>query len=131
MSTITPIELKGREIFKIKAIASGQNLPYAKDSKLAGQTFNQYLYNGIVFTANVADDFVTWKNNGKLYSVDLLPGTYVNDEGETVKSLQLAGCTNMDQEKSMAQVEADLNKIYRDASPVEVSEDLLASLQQA
>jgi len=131
MSTITPIELKGREIFKIKAVASGQNLPYSKDSKLAGQTYNQYTHNGIVFTANSADDFVTWKNSGKLYSVDLKPGTYVNADGETVNSLQLVACTNMDQEKSMAQVESDLNKIYRDASPVTVTDDFINSLQNA
>lgn len=129
MSTITPIELKGREIFKIKTIAS--DMPYDKSSKLAGQTYNRYSHNGTVFTVNSTDEFVIWKNSGKLYSVDLLPGTRINDEGETVKSLQLAGCTNMDQEKSMAQVESDLNKIYRDASPVTVSDELLASLQGA
>lgn len=129
MSKITPIELKGREILKIKTISS--DMPYDKDSKLAGQTYNRYSQNGTVFTVNSADEFVSWKNSGKLYSVDLLPGTRTNDDGETVDTLQLVGCTNMDQEKSMAQVESDLNKIYRDASPVAVSDDLLASLEKA
>lgn len=129
MSTKTPIELKGREIFKIKTISS--NMPYDKDSKLAGQTYNRYSHNGIVFTVNSADEFVQWKNSGKLYSVDLMPGTRTNDEGETVDTLQLVGCTNIDQETSMARAESELNKIYRDANPVEVTEDLLSALQQA
>lgn len=129
MAKNTPLELKGREIFKIKTIAS--DMPYDKDSKLAGQTYNRYSHNGIVFTVNSADEFVQWKNSGKLYSVDLMPGTRTNDEGETVDTLQLVACTNIDQETSMAKAESDLNKIYRDASPVTVSEDLLASLEQA
>ena len=129
MSTNTPQELKGREILKIKTISS--NLPYNKDSKLAGQTYNRYSHNGIVFTANSADEFVTWKNAGKLYSVDLMPGTRTNDDGETVQTLALVACTNIDQETSMAKAESDLQKIYRDASPVTVSEDLINSLQNA
>lgn len=129
MSTTTPQELKGREIFKIKTISS--NLPYSKDSKLAGQTYNRYSHNGIVFTANSQDEFVTWKNSGKLYSVDLMPGTRTNDDGETVQTLALVACTNIDQETSMAKAESDLQKIYRDASPVAVTSELLDSLQNA
>ena len=58
------------DIHKIRLIDSG-NLYDAK-TKLAGQTFSRYQFNGVVFTVNDKDRFIDLKNTGKLYSVELL-----------------------------------------------------------
>ena len=58
------------DIHKIRLIDSG-NLYDAK-TKLAGQSFSRYQFNGVVFTVNDKDRFIDLKNTGKLYSVELL-----------------------------------------------------------
>jgi hypothetical protein len=130
MSTNT-LEIKGRQVLTIKALASGKNLPYGKDTKLAGKSYNQYTYNGTVFIVNTEDDFVSWKESGKLYSATFTEG-FVDKEVDgamtKVATLQLVGCTNIDQEISMATTEATLGKIYKDVEATAVNESIMDAI---
>lgn len=125
------LEIKGRQVLGIKTISSGNSYNVDKDHKLAGKTYNLYQYNGIVFTVNSEDEFASWKNNGKLYSVTFNEGSRemeVNGAMTSVPTLQLVGCTNIDQEVSMAQTESTLRRIFKDEEAAPVSESLLDSL---
>lgn len=125
------MELKGRQVLKIKAISTNKKYNVEEGHPFYGQTFNTYQYNGIAFTVNSNDEFVKWRDNGELFSVDFAEGTRereVDGAMVTVPTIQLVGCTNIHQEVSMAKAEATLAKIYRSADTTEVSEDLLSSL---
>lgn len=130
MST-NKLEIKGRQVLGIKALANGKKLPYGKDTKLAGKFYNQYVYDGIVFNVNTEDDFVTWKENSKLYSVTF-DQTFADKEVEgvmtKVPALNLNFCTNIDQEISMAQTESTLRKIFKDEDAVAVDADVMDAI---
>jgi hypothetical protein len=46
----------------------------------------------------------------------------------TVPTLRFVGCTNIKQEVSMAQAEATLAKIYRDAETTAINDEVLEGL---
>lgn len=98
------MEIKGREVLKIKAIAGTKD--YAADSKLKGEQYRLFAFGGKVFIANVKDAFCTAFDTGKVYSIDL----GVNDEG----LLSLDGFTSIDQEMNMAKTEAMLKVFTAD-----------------
>lgn len=125
------MELKARQVLKIKTIATGKKYDVEEGHSLHGQTYNLYQYEGIVFTVNSNDDFVNWRDAGTLFSVDFQEGTRdkeVDGQMVKVKTLQLTGCTNINQEISMAKAEATLTKIYRDAETTEISDDVMSEL---
>ena len=122
------IELKGRQVLKIKTVSTGNKYKVDKDHKWFTSSFNNYSFNGTVFSVNQDDEFIAWKNSGKLYAVDLKTGTRTNDDGESVPTLQMVSCVNVDQEIAMAQTESTLNKIFNGDAVEAISEDLLASL---
>ena len=126
------MEIKGRQVLKIKEVSVNNKYSVEEGHSLFGQTYNLYQYNGIVFTVNTKDEFVQWRNSGELFSVDFTEGTRDKEvDGQFVKvqTLQLVGCTNLKQEVSMAKAEAVLARIYRDAETSEITDDLLAALQ--
>jgi hypothetical protein len=127
------MELKGRQVLKIKEIATGIKYNVDEEHTMYGQTYNRYQYNNIVFTVNSNDEFVAWRKDGTLFSADFVEGTRereIDGEMVPVPTLQLVSCTNINQEVAMATAEAKLAKIYKEAAVEEVNEDLLNSLQK-
>jgi hypothetical protein len=125
------LEIKGRQVLGIKTISSNNPYNVDKDHKFHGKTYNLYQYNGTVFTVNSEDEFASWKNSGKLYSVTFTEGSRdVEVDGAMTKvaTLQLVGCTNIDQEVSMAQTESTLRRIFKDEEAVAVNEDVMAAI---
>jgi len=125
------MELKGRQVGKIKLISTGNKYNVEEGHPFYGQTYNLYQFNGIAFTVNSNDEFVKLRDTNKLFSVDFVEGTREREiDGQLVKvpSLQLVSSTSIDFEVNMAKTESVLNKIYRDAETTEVSEDLFAEL---
>ncbi len=115
------INLKGREILKIKALAG--TFDYDKESKMNGKKYRRFSYNGAVFIANTEDNFVTLQENGKLYSADL----ELTMQGDKAV-LSLLNYTSATQEKEMAKTEAELNYILTSFNPAKVDESLLNQL---
>lgn len=127
------MELKSRDVLKIKTISKNNKYNVDKEHKFFGKTYNLYQYDGTVFTVNADDEFVSWKDEGKLYSVDLKESTRQVEDRNTgalvdVRSFQLVGCTNIAQEKAMAETDAALNYIHTQFNPAKVDESLYASL---
>jgi len=125
------MELKARQVLKIKQISTGNKYKVDEGHPFHGQEYNVYQYNGIAFTVNASDEFVNWRNAGKLFSVDFTEGTRqreVDGQMVDVPTIQLVGCTNIDQEVAMAKTESTLAKIYRDAETTVVTDDVIADL---
>lgn len=127
------MEIKDRQVLKIKTVSKGNKYNVDKDHKFFGKTYNLYQYDGTVFTVNSDDEFVSWKDEGKLFSADLKEGTRQVEDPKTgalvdVRTFQLVGCTNIAQETAMATTVAQLNYIHTQYNPAKVDESLLASL---
>jgi len=125
------LEIKGRDVLRVKTISKGRKYDVAEDHSFFGKKFNTYQFNGIVFTVNSEDEFVAWKDSGKLYSITFIPGTRqkeVDGQLVTVPTLQLASCTNVDQEISMAQTEKTLQDIFKDEPALAVNTNVLNGL---
>ena len=118
------ISLKGREVLKIKRQAGIFN--YDKDSKMNGQKYYRYTFNGACFIANTEDNFVALQESGKLYSADLELTADPKDEKKLV--LSLMNYTSSSQEKEMAKTEAELNYILNSYNPEKVDDSLLNEL---
>jgi hypothetical protein len=122
------MEIKARQVLKIKTISTGNKYKVEEGHPFFGQTFNVYQYDGIAFTVNSNDDFAKWRDNGELFSVDFTESTRqkeVDGSIVDVPTLQLTGCTNIKQEVSMAKAEATLSRIYRDAEITAVDADFM------
>jgi hypothetical protein len=126
------MEIKGRDVLKIKRVSTGNKYNVEKEHKFFGKTYNLYNYNGTGFTVPSDDEFVGWKDSGALYSVTFTEGsrevTDSNGVLVTVPTLQLVGCTNIAQETAMATAESKLNYISTKYDPAKVDESLLESL---
>jgi hypothetical protein len=125
------MEAKARQVLKIKQISAGNKYNVEEGHPFYGQTYNVYQYNGIAFTVNANDEFVKWREAGKLFSVDFTEGTRqreVDGQMVDVPTLQLVSCTSIDQEVAMARTESVLAKIYRDAETTEVTDEVIADL---
>lgn len=118
------INLKGREVLKIKALAG--TFDYDAESKMKGKKYRRYSYNGAVFVANTEDNFVTLQEQGKLYSADLELTADPKDANKMV--LSLLNYTSSVQEKEMAKTEAELNFILNRYNPEKVDSSLLEEL---
>lgn len=114
------ISLQGRQVLKIKALAG--EFPYKEESKMKGEKYRRFSYDGAVFIANVKDSFCTQFDNGELFSADL-ELTKVDDR----LVLTLLNNTSTNQEIGMAKTEATLNRIAN-FKPEAVDTDLLESL---
>ena len=114
------IELKGREVLKIKAIAG--ELPYDAESKMNGQFYRRFSYDGAVFIANTNDNFCQQYDKGELYSADLML-TKVDDR----LVLTLLNNTSNVQEIRMAETEGTLNRLAN-FKPEKVNDELLSAL---
>lgn len=96
------IEIKGRQVLSI--VETPQPVKeYNKDSKLAGQTYKTYSYEGKAFAVNTNDRFNELHRAGKLYSAKLT----INDEGQ----LSLVGSVSTEQEEAMAKFEAKMKRL--------------------
>lgn len=125
------MEAKARQVLKIKQISAGNKYKVEEGHPFHGQEYNVYQYNGIAFTVNANDEFVKWREAGKLFSVDFTEGTRqreVDGQMVDVPTLQLVSCTSIDQEVAMARTESVLAKIYRDAETTEVTDEVIADL---
>jgi len=123
------MEIKARQVLKIKTISTDKKYDVVEGHPFFGQTFNVYQYDGIAFTVNSNDDFVKWRNSGELFSVNFAESTRqkeVDGQMLDVPTLQLTGCTNIKQEVSMAKAEATLSRIYRDAEITAVDADFMS-----
>ena len=116
----TKIQLKGREVLKIKALAG--EFDYDKDSKMKGKKYRRFSYDGAVFVANTEDSFCNQFDKGELFSADLQL-TKVDDR----LVLTLLNNTSSSQEIGMAKTEATLNRIAN-FKPEAVSDELLDAL---
>lgn len=115
------LNLKGREVLKIKSLAG--TFKYDEKSKMAGQSYRRFAYDGAVFVANTQDEFCSLFDNGKLYSADL--NLEVDGDRST---LSLLNTTSTDQEINMARAEATLNSILTNFTPEVISEELLQDI---
>jgi hypothetical protein len=127
------MEIKSREVLKISQVQANKSYKEGTKPALEGKTFNLYQYNGIVFSVPSDNEFVQWRNDGKLYSVNFTESTRQVEDPKTgavitVPTLQLVGCTNIAQEKAMAETDAALNYIHTQFNPAKVSENLYESL---
>lgn len=126
------LEIKGRQVLSIKTISTNNPYKVDADHKFHKKTYNLYQYDGIVFTVNTEDEFVNWKDSGKLYSVKFEEGLRdsKDSEGNEIKvaSLQMLSCTNQDQEISMAQTESTLRRIFKDEEAVAVNADVMDAI---
>ena len=125
------LEIKGREIYKIRPVAHLQNKPYdvVEGHPFHGQTYNTYTFQGKTFNVNSNDEFVQWRNTGILFSAEFVETSYekeVDGELKVIASLVMQSCTNKEDEISMARTEGLLSKIYRDAEVTEVDADLMS-----
>lgn len=118
------IEIKGRDVLSIN-LTSQPAKDYSAESKLAGQKYNTYSYEGKAFAVNTIDKFNELHKAGKLYSAKL----QVNEEGQ----LSLVGVVSTEQEESMAKFEARIKRMTTVANfqPKEVTTEaeILALLQ--
>ena len=127
-------EIKGRDVLNIKTVSTNNAYNVEKGHRFEGQTYNLYQFDGVVFTVNSNDEFAKWKDEGILYSASFTEGTRMREiDGQQVevKTLQLTGCTNINQEKSMARAEREINYFLTEFDPAKVDENLLAQLQSA
>jgi hypothetical protein len=115
------INLKGRDVLKIKRLAGVHN--YDDASKMKGQKYHRYAFDGASFIANTEDNFVALQNDGKLYSADL----ELTMQGDKAV-LSLLNYTSSIQEKEMAKTEAEMNYILNSFNPAKVDESLLNDL---
>jgi hypothetical protein len=115
------INLKGREVLKIKELPGTKN--YKDDTKLKGQSYRSFAYNGSVFIANTKDKFCELLDKGTLYSADLHL-SIVDDRAV----LTLLNHTSNQQEINMAKTESAINHILTNFKPEAVSEELLDSI---
>ena len=127
------LEIKGREIYKIRPVAHLQNKKYDVEEghPFYGQTYNTYTFQGKTFNVNSNDEFVQWRDSGKLFSVDFKETTYekeIDGELKTIESLVMLSCTSSAQEIAMARTEDLLNRIYRGAEITEVNDDVMSEL---
>ena len=60
-------KITGMDVLDIQPLAGTFN--YDAASKLAGQTYRRFAYNGTVFTVNTQDAFCTAFDNSELYAV--------------------------------------------------------------
>ncbi len=131
------MEIKGREIFKIGVISTGNSYKAEEGSRLHGKKYNLYQYLGTAFTVPQDSEFVQWRDKGQLYSVDFTEGQREvedpNNQGVMikVKSLQFTSCTSITQEKAMAEVESDLEYIKRKHDPARVTDAMLNAAANA
>jgi len=127
-----PLEIKGRQVLGIKTISTKNPYNVDKDHKFYGKTYNVYQYDGTVFTVGTDDEFVNWKDAGRLYSVKFDQGLRDGKDSEgndaKVAALQLLSCTNIDQEVFMAQTEATLNKIYKEVDAAPVTDSIMDAI---
>ena len=127
--------IKGREILKVRKVSSGNKYNVEKDHKFYGQTYSHFTLDGVPFVVNDNDEFVKWRDAGQLFSADFEEGTreVETEEGvkQTVPAIRLLCCTNILQEKAMAQAEADINYILTKYDPEKVDENLLNALKTA
>ncbi len=127
------VQIKGREVYGIRPIAHLQNKEYdvAEGHPFHGQKYNTYQYDGKPFTVNSNDEFVKWRDAGILYSVTFKESTYMKEvDGQMVQlpSYTFIGCTNKNQELSMADTERLLNRIHRDVETTEVDSDVFNAI---
>lgn len=114
-------ELKGREILKIKSLAG--EFPYKDETKMKGQKYRRFSYDGAVFVVNTNDTFCQQFDKGELFSADL-ELTKVDDR----MVLTLLNNTSSTQEIGMAKTEATLNRIAN-FKPADVDTEMLDALK--
>ena len=125
------MEIKGRDIYKIRPIAHLQNKAYDVEDghPFYGQSYSTFQFDDKPFNVNSSDEFVQWRDGGILYSVTFVESTYkkeIDGVEQELKSLRLLSCTNIHQETVMARGEAMLAKIYRDAEVSDVDADFMS-----
>ncbi|MTW08733.1 hypothetical protein GM524_12755, partial [Streptococcus pneumoniae] len=69
------MEIKARQVLKIKTISTGNKYDVEAGHPFHGKTYNLYQYDGIAFTVKSDDDFAKWRDAGILFSVDFAEGT--------------------------------------------------------
>lgn len=121
-------EFKGRAVLKIRSL--GQPEDYNKESKLANQQYQRFIFLDKVFISNTLDTFGEQFKNGEIYSIDLLEGKIVQDNGESKDVISLVGWTTHNQEKKMAISELTLATIASGKINTEISEERLLAMQE-
>ena len=74
------IVLQNAQVDEITALSYHKNAKYDEDSKMNGQTYSLFRYNGKVFTVNDAEGFAAPLVDGKVGQVKLI----VSEDGETL-----------------------------------------------
>lgn len=96
-------KIKGEDVLDIQPLTGTFN--YDAATKLAGQTYRRFAYNGTVFTVNTQDAFCTAFDNGVLYAVTF----GINDEGQ----FSMVGFNTQDQVRNLRKFEAECKSFER------------------
>ena len=96
-------KIKGEDVLDIQQLA-GEH-PYAQDSKLVGQFYKRFTYNGVCFTVNKEHPFCSAFDNGEVYAVTF----GVNEEGQ----FEMVGFNTLTQVKNLRRFEAECKSFER------------------
>ena len=130
-------KLQGLEVYEIAMIDKDNK--FGESTKLAGETFRRYRYNGIVFTVRERDPFNVAYDAGKLASVKLIKSkrtaTVTDEDGESkeveVDSIAYDSCITTAQEVGYKKHQAQLTRIEKVAIATELSDENVDKLLNA
>jgi hypothetical protein len=129
------IEITGKQLFRISPI--GTNLKYDKDTKLAGQTYTRFRYNGVVFIVNdnlpFAKDFHAGNVDTVFLNESVEKGTDAEGNETTTRRLEFDGYVNNNQLINLIKKEAIVASILKGnfKAEAEVSQEELEALANA
>jgi len=132
------VKLKGIEVYEIALQDKGND--YGEKTKLAGEKFRRYRYNGVVFTVKERDPFNEAFDKGELASVKLLQGTRMatttnpetgESEEHEVATVDFDSFMTCAQEKGYKKHQASLSRIEKIATSVDLSDENVDKLLNA
>ncbi len=109
-------KITGMDVLDVQALPGTKN--YAEDTKLAGQTYRRFTYNGVVFTVNTEDAFCADFDNGEIFAVTF----GINEENQFAKLAH----NNYKQVENLRRFESKIKAFDRIA--VEANPEELATL---
>lgn len=128
------IEVTGKSILRVREAGTG--FPYGSETKLKGETYSRFTYEGEVFIVNDKDDFAKDRKAGKIHTLFLLQSndTITNADGSTSNKTQYSydGYASNAQMIGLTNTEAILQSIMKGSFKAEgeLSEADLKALEQ-
>ena len=129
------IEITGSKILRVREVRKG--IPYGDLTKMKGQFYTQFTYEGVVFTVNDNDPFIKDRAAGNVHTIFFLESDREIQDADgnpagTVRSLQFDGYASNAQMIGLTKTEAVLQSIMKGSfkAEAELSEADLQALEQ-